>query len=159
KLVGRGVLFFERFVHPNDPDPAVRFDTARAYHGLAATYSANQQVGAAREVLGKQVALLEALTAEYPDQLAYRRQLAKAHNLTARPATSTAQGNLAREEFMRVLEQYRLALPYDAGPDTLNEYAWLLVDCPETTLRDPAHAIVLARQATERAPAVAPYWN
>jgi serine/threonine protein kinase/tetratricopeptide (TPR) repeat protein len=159
KLVSRGVLFFEGFVHPNDPEPAVRFDTAQAYHGLAATYSAHQQAGAAREVLGREVVLLEALTAAYPEQLAYRRQLARAHDLTARLATSTDQGNQAREEYCRVIEQYRLALPYDAGADTLNNYAWLLADCPEAALRDPARAVALARQATERAPERAPCWN
>jgi serine/threonine protein kinase len=159
KLVDRGVIFFQGFVHPDDPDPAVRFDTARACYNLAATYAANQQVGPARETLAKEIALLEALTTEFPQQPNYRRQLMLAHDLTAKLAMSLDDATVAHEHYARVAEQYRLILQYDSGIDSLNRYAWFLVDCPDPGFRDPTRAVTLARQVTEQAPDKAAYWN
>src|SRR5262249_39503479 len=113
QLVDRGVQFFEQFIRPDDPDPAVRFESARAYRNLAATYCAHQQVGRAREMLGKASALLEAPAAEHPWEASYRVQLAETYALSAALSTSLKQPEEAREAYARVAEQYRLAVAHD----------------------------------------------
>jgi serine/threonine protein kinase/WD40 repeat protein len=47
--------------------------------------------------------------------------------------------------------------PDDA--EAANNYAWLLVTCPNSELRNPRRAIELARNATRREPAKGSYWN
>jgi tetratricopeptide (TPR) repeat protein len=158
-LVARGVHFFEGFVRPDDPDPAVRFESARACHLLAATYAAYQQVDAARDMLRREVDLLQALVAQSPDNPGYRRELGGAYYLKALLSTSLSQTARAREDYARVDEQYRLALGHDDSPRALNAYAWFLVDCPEPALRDPARAVELAGRAVGAAPGEGAIWN
>ncbi len=159
QLVDRGVQFFEQFIRPDDPDPAVRFESARAYRNLAATYCAHHKVGRAREMLGKAAALLEALASEYPWEPSYRIQLANTYGLAAALSTSVNQPAQAREEYARVAEQYRLAVEHGPTAGTLNDYAMLLADCPDASVRDPARAIDLARRATALAPEEGAIWN
>src|SRR5262249_31781380 len=47
-------------------------------------------------------------------------------------------------------------------PDTvknMNALAWLLANCPDRALRDPAQALQLAKQAVKGAPKIGDYWN
>jgi uncharacterized protein HemY len=41
----------------------------------------------------------------------------------------------------------------------MNALAWLLVNCPDHALRDPAQALQLAKQAVDLAPKMGDYWN
>jgi tetratricopeptide (TPR) repeat protein len=159
ELVGRGVRFFEGFVHPDDPDPAVRFESARACLYLASTFSAHQKVDLAWQKMHQAEAILEALLEEYPTEAAYRKQLASTYLLSATLATSMHQPREAREDYSRVSEQYGRAVEHDDSAETSNAFAWFLADCPDAGLRDPARAIFFALQATARAPEKAAYWN
>jgi serine/threonine protein kinase/Tfp pilus assembly protein PilF len=159
ELRREGVTFFRAFVHADSADPAVRFESARACWRMAAVYCAQQDAAHAQEVLNLEFTLLDALTDEFPAEAAYRRESAVAHELMAVLYKSLRQPAAAREEFARTAEDYRCALAHGAGDDVLNAYAWLLADCPDPALRDPARAVALAEQAVARSPAAGRYWN
>src|SRR5262249_46392908 len=65
----------------------------------------------------------------------------------------------ARQAYARTAELHRLALRHDRGGRALNRYAAFLLECPDTTLRDPALAVRCAEQAVARRPPAAPFWN
>jgi tetratricopeptide (TPR) repeat protein/serine/threonine protein kinase len=46
-----------------------------------------------------------------------------------------------------------------ARPAALNRRAWLLANCPESRLRDPRHAVELARKAVQLGPKIGSYWK
>ncbi|QJW95613.1 protein kinase domain-containing protein [Frigoriglobus tundricola] len=158
-LIDRGASFFVRFIHPDDPDPVVRSESARACHHLAEMYCAHQQVAPALAALRDEAAILDRLAGEHPLESAYRKRLAGAYALEAAMHVSTKRPAEARDAFTRAAEQYRLALPLDAGAETLNAYAWLLADCPVADLRNPEQSAELAQRAVDRAPLEGRIWN
>ena len=158
-LVDRGAAFFRGFIHPDDPDPVVRSESARACRHLAEMYSAHQQVGPALDALRDETSILGRLAEEYPRDPTFRHRCAGAHELGAALFVSTKRTEEARGAFARSADQYRSAVLLGAGADTLNAYAWLLADCPITDLRDPQRAVGLARQAVESAPQEGRIWN
>jgi eukaryotic-like serine/threonine-protein kinase len=110
-------------------------------------------------VLRVEFALLDALVAEFPAEVAYSRESAAAHGLMAVLYRSLGQPAPAREEFARTAEDYRRALAHGAGGDVLNAYAWLLADCADPALRDPVRAAALAEQAVALGPTEGNRWN
>ncbi len=89
------------------------------------------------------------------------------------PATLQSMNNVAvaysalgRHKEARDLHEETLALRTKKlhldHPDTLwsmNALAWILANCPDRTLRDPARALKLAKQAADREPKNGGYWN
>jgi tetratricopeptide (TPR) repeat protein len=58
----------------------------------------------------------------------------------------------ARQTWKDLVDQYHL-------PEHAYNLAWFLADCPMMQLRDPAAAIEMAKQASDRAPANPDYWR
>jgi serine/threonine protein kinase/Tfp pilus assembly protein PilF len=158
-LEDEGLRFFRQFIDEGSPDPAVRFESGRAYALMATVYCARGEAPQSQAMMRKAFALLEGLVAAYPAEAAYRKELLKAHYLMGLLHTSLKQPAEAREEYARTAELHRLALAHDPDAGELNHFAWFLVDCPDPALRDPAEAVALARRAVGLAPEAAAYWN
>jgi serine/threonine protein kinase len=151
-LVGRGLEFWREFIHEDDPDPAVRHESARAYLNIASAYSAYGKGPEAREMLGKARALLERLTAERPDDLNYRRTLNAVQHFLATMYTSEGLKSKAHEEWLRYGELLRATVPLQPDGRGLNNLAMHLADCPDEGVRDPAQAVSLAEEAVALQP-------
>jgi tetratricopeptide (TPR) repeat protein len=158
-VVARGVEFFRNFIDETSPDPAVRFESARAYGLLARVYCSMKQVDEGQAMLEKEFALLDGLVGAHPGDPVYRAELVQTRYLMGLMYTSAKRPGPARVEYARTAALHRQALPHDAGGRALNAYAWFLVDCPDPALRDPAHAVRLAEQAVARDPARANAWH
>jgi eukaryotic-like serine/threonine-protein kinase len=155
----RGIRFFERFLHEDSPDPALRFETARAYLWMSSVYSASQEIAKAKECMGKAISLLENLIAGSPAETAYRRQLTRTLYLMGIFCNSYGQLSEAEDAFRKLIQVLRDNLTRDAGGEDANALAWTLVDCPVATLRKPAEAITLAKRALTLSPEEGRFWN
>jgi tetratricopeptide (TPR) repeat protein len=158
-LVAQGLKFFQEFIDEESEDPAVRFESARAYKLMATVYCSLWKGAEAQEMMRKSVALLEALVDSYPDDAAYRKELVAMSYLKGLIYRSMGHHREARIEFSRATGQCLRQLPDDQTGAIQNTCAFLLVDCPETALRNPARAVQLAEQAVARQPADGNYWN
>ena len=110
-------------------------------------------------MLGKALTLLEGLVQQYPSEGVYQKELVSTHYLMGLVCKSLKRPDRAREQFVRTAALCRRDLPAGAGADVCNTFAWFLVDCPETTARDPARAVALAERAVALDPGVGRYWN
>jgi eukaryotic-like serine/threonine-protein kinase len=158
-LVEQGLNFFRQFINEESDDPAVLFESARAYQLMANVYLSQKNIARARAMMATSYALLEGLMSGYPQDEFYRKELIQAHYQVGIYYRSLKHADEAREEFARAVGLIRAARPRDARGDAQNTYAWLLVDCPDETLRDPARAVALAKEAVTLAPAEGKYWN
>ena len=158
-LVEQGLRFFRNFIDEDNPDPAVRFESARAYGLMGTVYCSQHKLEDGQAMLRKKFALLEGLVGADPDNYAYRREQIRTRNLMGLMYTSLGHPREAREEYARTAELHRQALPHDVGGAALSAYAWFLVDCPDVTLRDSARAVSLAGEAVLRDPGKATHWN
>jgi tetratricopeptide (TPR) repeat protein len=71
---------------------------------------------------------------------------------------AAAYSQLSRYE--QSLKDYEAALTKSpANAAVLNEFAWMLANCPEIKLRDPKRAVELATKAVQLAPKAGGYWN
>src|SRR5262249_56492592 len=73
--------------------------------------------------------------------------------------TSLGRPREARDEYARTVELCDQAVAHGGGAEARNHCAWVLVDCPDAGLRDPARAVALASAAVAQAPAEGKYWN
>jgi serine/threonine protein kinase len=158
-LTRQGLRFLEEFVDEDATDPAVRFQSARAYVNLANVYCGQGKPGEAGRMLRRARALLEDLVAAYPREAAYRRGLIRTHYHTGLLHASLGRTRDAEHHFSQAAEHFRLALAQGPSAETLNDYAWFLAECPGTTPHEPARAVALAEQAVGREPARGTYWN
>jgi tetratricopeptide (TPR) repeat protein len=110
-------------------------------------------------MLRKQFALLQGLVDAYPEEPAYRRDWIWCGFRMGVVYTALGRPVEARQAFARTAELHRLALPHDPGGQALNRYAVFLLECPDTTLRDPAMAVRCAEQAVARAATDGKFWN
>jgi serine/threonine protein kinase len=158
-LVEQGLRFFENFIDEGSPDPAVRSESAEAYGLMAGVYCSQHKCDEAQAMLRKQFALLQGLVDDYPEEPAYRRDWIWSGFRMGLVYTALGRPVEARHAFARTAELHRLALPHDLGGQALNRYAVFLLECPDTTLRDPALAVRCAEQAVARAPTDGKFWN
>jgi serine/threonine protein kinase len=158
-LGDEGLRFYRSFLEEESPDPAVRFQTARAYTIMSSVYCARHDVDDAKDAMLKGRTLLTELVNEAPDEPAYRRQLGRLHFSWAYLCKSLGNMSEAEQEFRLAAEQWRLVLPLDTDGRTLNSLAWLYADCPVLKLRNPIEAVTLAKKAVSLAPLAGSYWN
>jgi serine/threonine protein kinase len=158
-LIEQGVQFFRQFIDEDNPDPAVRFQSAWAYGHLAAVYCSQRKTEQGQAMLGKKFALLEKLVNDYPEEPKYRLVLVNTRYLMGLMYTSLGYPSEAHAEYVRTAKLHRLHLPHDPGGRALNNYADFLVNCPDATLWDPARAVVLAEEAAAREPQMRECWN
>jgi tetratricopeptide (TPR) repeat protein/tRNA A-37 threonylcarbamoyl transferase component Bud32 len=155
----QGLQFFRQFIDEDSTDPTVRLETALAYRLMATVYCSRHDVPRAEAMMCKASALLEALVQQYPAEGVYPKELVSTHYLLGLMYRSLGQPDKARKEFVRTARLCHQDLPPGAGADARNTFAWLLVDCPDTTVRDPARAVGLAKQAVALDPEDGRYWN
>jgi serine/threonine protein kinase len=158
-LVEQGLRFFKNFIDEWNPDPAVRRESAEAYGLMAGVYCSQHKCDEAQAMIRKQFALLQELVDAYPEEPAYRRDRIWSGFRMGLVYTALGRPFEARQAYVRTAELHRQDLAHDQGGHALNRYAAFLLECPDTTLRDPALAVVCADQAVARAPTDGKFWN
>jgi serine/threonine protein kinase len=158
-VVAQGLQFFHAYVDLESDDPAVRFESARACKLIATVYCSQRKRDEGQAMLHRSITLLEGLVDTHPDDAAYRTELVLTCYLKALMSRSMGQPREAREEFSRALEQCLRRLPEDSTGNLQNTCGWLLVDCPETALRNPGRGVQLGEEAVARQPDEWKYWN
>jgi tetratricopeptide (TPR) repeat protein len=159
KLIERGLRFFQGFIDEGNPDPAVRFQSSEAYQQIACVQCSLHNAGGCRAAMEKSFGLLESLMAEFPERDQYRRELLWQRYLMGLYYKSLGLRQEAREQYRHAVELCRLTADLDVSAATMNVGSWVLVDCPDETLRDPGLAVALAERAVARQPEQAGYWN
>jgi serine/threonine protein kinase len=162
ELRARGLAFFEAFIHRDTDDPALRYETAQAYDHMSGVYGVLREYDKALESLGQGAEFYGALAKEFPAEKGYSEAQARNlyemgiwHNSLARPGYEKAAG----EAFRGAFEAYRRLLPGDADGHHHNRLAFRLAECPLPSMRDPAAAIALAREAIARDARLPRHWN
>jgi tetratricopeptide (TPR) repeat protein len=158
-LVEQGLCFFRDFIDERNPDPAVRRESAEAYGLMAGVYCSQRKCDEAQHMLRKQFALLEELVDSYPEEPTYRRELIWTCFRMGLVYTALGRPQEARHAYVHTAELHREAIPHDQGGHALNRFAAFLLECPDTTLRDPALAGRCAEEAVARAPTNGQFWN
>jgi serine/threonine protein kinase len=158
-LVNQGLHFFQRFIDEDNPNPAVRFESARAYGEMGFVYCSQRKCDEGQAQFRKKFALLERLVDADPRKPDYRRELIRTRYLMGMMYTSLGRPREAHEEYGHTAELHRQALVYDVDGSFCNNCAWFLVDCPDTSVRDPARAVALAEQAVAKNGASARFWH
>jgi serine/threonine protein kinase len=159
EMTNKALVVLQEFVHEDSTDPAVLFESARAYRELANIHCAYQEGEQALAMIQKATAIFKKLVAEHPETPAYRRHLVNAYHFRGVLCLSLQQPLVALEPFRGEVEQYRALLPFDERGVQFNRLAWILAMCPLAELRDPSEAVSLAQQAVALAPDEADYWN
>jgi serine/threonine protein kinase len=158
-VVEHGLRFFQNFIDDRNPDPSVRSESAEAYGLMASVYCSQHNCDQAQAMLHKQFALLEELVDADPREPAYRRAWVRSAFQMGLVYTALGRPLEARQAYVRTAELHRRALPHDQGGHELNRCAAFFLECPDTTLRDPALAAHCAEQAVARAPLNGTFWN
>jgi tetratricopeptide (TPR) repeat protein len=159
KLIERGLGFFKGFIDESNPDPAVRWQSSRAYEEMAKVHCSLHDTVRCRAMMEKSFALTEGLIADFPERASYRWQLIYQRYLMGIYYKSLGLPHEAREQYLRTVQLCRLTAEMDVSAETMNGISWVLVDCPDETLRDPDLAVALAERAVAREPEQAGYWN
>jgi serine/threonine protein kinase len=158
-LEEQGVRFFRQFIDEANPDPAVRFESARAYRLLATVYCSRRDIAQARPTMERAFALLADLVAAHPAEGAYCKEEIQAHYCMSLMYKSLGYPEEARAEYLRTAELCRRVDLFAGSPDALNACAWFLVDCPDEAIRDPALALDFAEKAVALQPDCERYWH
>ncbi len=134
---------------PDDPD------TLKSMNDLANCYAGVGEQHEALELHRKVLKLRGAsLGSDHPDTLdsAYNVALMCSRVGRYAEAITGLKDALTRQEA-------KLSLQHRDTVKSMNALAWLLANCPDNTLRDPAQALQLARQAVKQAPKIGDYRN
>jgi tetratricopeptide (TPR) repeat protein len=158
--LSRSALLFlqEQFVRDDAVDPAVLFESGRVYLQLANIHCGQQEGPEGLDMLNKALEQFGRLVAEYPDEPRYRQMLAEAFCFRGTLHNSLKHPLRAESDYREAISQYRRLMQTDGSGDMCNRVAWLLAECPLPSVRRPAEAVALAKEAVARESA-AKYWN
>ncbi len=159
KLIEQGLGFFRTFIDEENPDPAVRFQSSKAYREIATVHCSLHEVDNYRTAMEKSFALLESLVAEFPERDQYRRELIWQHYVMGICYKSLGHPQAAREQYLRAIQLCRLTADLEVSAITRNNCSCVLADCPDETLRDPDLAVAFAEKAVAADPQEAAFWN
>jgi serine/threonine protein kinase len=159
KLIDRGLRFHQGFIDEGNPDAGARFQSSRAYEQIARVHCSLHDAANCRAAMEKSCALLERLIADFPRGDLYRRELIRERYLMGLFYKSLGHKREAREQYLRTMELCRLTAELEVSAETMNTCGWILVDCPDETLRDPDLAVALAEKAVTADSEQAKYWN
>ena len=159
ELVSQAQTHLQGFIHEESNEPSIRFQTARVYGLQANVYLANHQIDRTEAMILKSTSILLELIQDYPSDLHYRKELTLSYYLKGLLNNSLHRTEQAKEAFQKVIEQRRLAIPFDSSGESLNAYAWDLVDCPIIGLRNAQLAVSSARAAVQIDQNQSRYWN
>jgi tetratricopeptide (TPR) repeat protein len=141
-------------------NPAFSMELAATYAHLAAVYAAWSAYSKASEMLGKAVAIDEARLVQAPADHEELWLLVGAYFHMGYYAHLDRRGPEAVEWCRKAITAFNRYLMM--RPDQYRAYnnlAWFLATCPVAELRNPQHAVKLARQATGMIPGQAAGWN
>jgi serine/threonine protein kinase len=159
ELTRQGLAILNELAIEGSSDPAVRFQTARAYELMVNVYLVEGKLEEAAQTQRKAIALFEGLEAEQPENTEFRLLPARLHWILGNWYVSYKRHREAKEQYELACAVYRRALPYDRDGRAHNNLAALLCDCEETELRDPIQALAQAMQALALAPRERKFWN
>jgi tetratricopeptide (TPR) repeat protein len=159
QIIERGLSFFQSFIDEKNPDPAVRFQSCKAYEQISSVHCSLHEVSKCRDAIEKSFALLEALVAEFPERDQYRGDLIRQLYEMGLRYRFLGHPREAREQYLRAIQLCRLTVDLDLGPITMNNCSWVLVDCPDETLRDPVLGVAFAEKAVTMKPEEGNSWN
>jgi serine/threonine protein kinase len=159
KLIERGLGFFKGFIDEDNPDPSVRWQSSRAYEEMAKVHCSVRDAVRCRAMMEKAFALLEGLVADFPERDSYRQSLISQRYLMGLFYKSLGKPSEAREQYLRAVQLCRVTADMDVSADMMNTASWILVDCPDETLRDPDLAVALAERAVALRSESAAFWN
>jgi tetratricopeptide (TPR) repeat protein len=113
----QGVLnFFEQFAEKNDTDPKLQEDAANAYRRVGDLRARLGQTEKAELAYRRAAAMLEKLTANYPQTIAYRFELAETYTRADlrvfRPRTSSVDPAALTEAVKHLRQALALAEPF-----------------------------------------------
>jgi serine/threonine protein kinase/Tfp pilus assembly protein PilF len=151
-VTDQSVSFLNGLLATATADPIARLDAAQVCFVLGAIHRLRGDMGQTENIYRQAVSLGELLTADDPDNMRHWHTLALAHNLLGLVVQEGGRTWQADNEFDQAVEAYRRAVQLDADFCTLNDFAWLLANCPKVSLRDSAEAVRLAEGALAMAP-------
>jgi tetratricopeptide (TPR) repeat protein len=159
QIIERGLSFFQAFIDEKNPDPAVRFQSSKAYEQISAVHCSLHEVSKSGAAMEKSFALLEALMAEFPERDEYRGELIRQRYEMGLRYRFLGHPQEAREQYLRAIQLSRLTADLDVSAMTMNTCSWVLVDCPDEALRDPDLGVAFAEKAVAKDPEQGEYWN
>jgi tetratricopeptide (TPR) repeat protein len=115
----KALRFYKDFARENGTDPGLRLETAKAEHHVAYIQHRLGLSAAAEPAYGRAIALLEALSAEFPGPTEYRAELAQCHNDWGNWLRDRERWTDAEQSYRRALALFgELALedPDQPGP-------------------------------------------
>jgi tetratricopeptide (TPR) repeat protein len=98
-LLEDALAFYQAFLEERSSDPAVRYETARAYRRVGGIYRLLASLDQAEEALRQAIAFHEELADAYPDSPEYRRELGACHRALGRLLNDTSRPDEAREHY------------------------------------------------------------
>jgi serine/threonine protein kinase len=173
EVSARGLEHYQELLHPGSANPALRFETARAYEHMAGVYGQQAAFAQVLVSLGRAADLFGDLADDFPGEPDYRERQGRAlyqlgiwHNSLGTHPNPDRSAEVRKEDlrqaesaFARAFEAHRRALPHDPDGHLHDRLAFELSFCPMPRMRDPAAAVALAREAVARDPRRAEYWR
>src|SRR5262249_51873170 len=141
-------------------DPEIRDRTVRAYTAIGLLYALQHEPHKARDAFIKSLALSEEMTRDFPAEARAWLRLAQTRMVQVERLTGQDAEFDAAEEYHKAMDAFETAArcaPDD--PRALENLAWHLTISDETTSRDPARAVALARRAVELVSDNGIIWN
>ena len=93
--------YYKRFLKEESTDPAVRFETARAYISLGILYETQGNLEEAEQARRKAINHFETLAADYREDAVYWKQLGHSHDYLAGQLERRGLIGPAAEEYRR----------------------------------------------------------
>jgi tRNA A-37 threonylcarbamoyl transferase component Bud32/tetratricopeptide (TPR) repeat protein len=144
--------FYKWLIDEENPDPAVRMRTSRAYLGLAKICSVRNDPEREEYYHSKWRATVDQLVTDYPDDAGFAREIAGRFFTSGALAHLRGNATQAHEHFGRAAAQYRRVLALNPDIHALDGVAWFLVNCPDETFRDIPLALTIAQEILPRQP-------
>jgi serine/threonine protein kinase len=156
----------EDLVRRNKAQKPFREELALSSYSLAGLREEDQP-REAEKGYGRARELFAGLSGGMPGVPGYRRMLAEVCVRLGTLARVEGRGAESRRLYRQARDLYTglVAEVPGGGPgpgvpgENEDGFAWFLANCPDTSFRDPARAVELARKATRRAPARGDYWR
>jgi tetratricopeptide (TPR) repeat protein len=140
-------------------NPAFRESVAKTWHNLGLSLGTSQPEEA-HDALTRARGTFQELADGHPNEPKYQVDLAAGDaalgNLLAAVGRHEDAEPLLREA-VELREKLAEQFPDDAAHQ--NSLAWLLANCADPALRDPAEAVELANRAVQQDPKRPPFWN
>jgi serine/threonine protein kinase/Flp pilus assembly protein TadD len=150
---------FESSLRECGGDPGACQEAGWAYQLMGNVQQVQKNCGAARENYEKARELFGRLVRAHPEDPSYHSELAGTCALLGWLKHRTGAEAEATALFREAADHYGQAVESQPLPLFLNNFAWFLATCPQSSFRDAARAISLAQRAVAQTPACGDCWN